>query len=522
MNIWTWLPGSDADEISSLHFIFDLPIGMVTALLVLFLVGLICFFLAWSSLKTLPRATALGLALLRTAVVLLATFLLLKPTMVGFRFDPARSFLLLLYDNSASMSIGNQGQKRGERLQQALATNRVAFKERLEKRYQLAHYAYGHQSQRIEDEQSLGFDRPESNHVAAIESALRDFRGIDVAGIILFSDGIDQPGGAPMLENCPVPVITVGIGDKETWQDLSLDQVNFSRSHGDERPVKLRAELAATGLSGRRAVVEVVQDETVVASQTLEIGSDFQELQVRLEFQPKGEGWLDYRAQVRLEALVAFGSDVISSDRVPENNQQHFLVDNRSHKWRVLYFNGRPNWENKYVQRALAEDKEIELTSVIRISKAQTSFVYRGKKSSLVNPLFEGFYNNGEDPPRYDESVFLRFGGRKEDAGKGFPEDSRELFEYDLVVIGDVEAEFFSSGQAEMIREYVRKRGGNLLMLGGPHSFSEGGYQGTVFEGMLPVLMEKQPKGSWRWIQDRVLRLTRQPKVCWPGPGPWM
>ena len=42
-----------------------------------------------------------------------------------------------------------------------------------------------------------------------------------------------------------------------------------------------------------------------------------------------------------------------------------------------------------------------------------------------------------------------------------------------------------------MIGEFVERRGGGLLMLGGARSFSEGGYAGTPVADALPVVVER-------------------------------
>ena len=75
----------------------------------------------------------------------------------------------------------------------------------------------------------------------------------------------------------------------------------------------------------------------------------------------------------------------------------------------------------------------MHLASLIRISKAETKFVYRGKRSNLNNPLFEGFTKDADEQPRYDESVFLRVGMREDELRAGYPSKAEELFEYDLV-----------------------------------------------------------------------------------------
>ena len=50
-----------------------------------------------------------------------------------------------------------------------------------------------------------------------------------------------------------------------------------------------------------------------------------------------------------------------------------------------------------------------------------------------------------------------------------------------------------------MIAEFVDRRGGGLLMLGGPRAFAEGGYAGTAVADVLPVVLDRnkvQPKGT--------------------------
>jgi hypothetical protein len=177
------------------------------------------------------------------------------------------------------------------------------------------------------------------------------------------------------------------------------------------------------------------------------------------------------------------------TDRIAENNARAFSIDNREKTYRILYVSGRPNWQNKFFRMALeGDDKQLHLTSLIAISNAERKFEFRGRKSTLSNPLFEGFENE-EDRPRYDEAVFIRMGAGKDELTSGFPADAKDLFAYDLVIFGDVERPFFTMTQLDITRDFVDRRGGTLLLLGGPRSFTEGGYAGTVIEKMMPLLL---------------------------------
>jgi hypothetical protein len=71
----------------------------------------------------------------------------------------------------------------------------------------------------------------------------------------------------------------------------------------------------------------------------------------------------------------------------------------------------------------------------------------------------------------------------------GFPKTRAELFHYRGIILGSVEASFFTHDQLAMLADFVNVRGGGLLMLGGRRSFSEGGYAGTPLADVMPIVV---------------------------------
>src|SRR5690606_27778251 len=136
----------------------------------------------------------------------------------------------------------------------------------------------------------------------------------------------------------------------------------------------------------------------------------------------------------------------------------------------------------KFLRRALEADDEIKLVSLIRIAKREPKFEWRGRSGEQGNPLFRGFKpDDPEQIQRYDQPVLQRLGiADKEELASGFPSVPEDLFTaYRGVILDDVEAEFFSQAQLELLERYVSVRGGSLLMLGGQESFAQGGYVNT-------------------------------------------
>jgi len=75
----------------------------------------------------------------------------------------------------------------------------------------------------------------------------------------------------------------------------------------------------------------------------------------------------------------------------------------------------------------------------------------------------------------------------RKDLADGFPTKPEELFKFSGLIIGDVEANYFTAAQQEMIREFANRRGGGVLFLGGRATLSDGGYPHSPLAELLPV-----------------------------------
>ena len=92
---------------------------------------------------------------------------------------------------------------------------------------------------------------------------------------------------------------------------------------------------------------------------------------------------------------------------------------------------------------------------------------------------------------RTGENKFYRQGiSGEQELVAGFPKTEEELFAYDGLVLGSVEASFFTTEQLRNIETFVARRGGGLLALGGRLSFDAGKYKGTLIEDLLPLALE--------------------------------
>jgi len=169
------------------------------------------------------------------------------------------------------------------------------------------------------------------------------------------------------------------------------------------------------------------------------------------------------------------------------------VVDRGHGPYRILYVSGRPNWEFKFLNRAVQEDDQLQLVGLIRVAKREPKFNFLGRAGETSNPLFRGFDNQAsEQVERYDQPVMVRLNTRDEfELRAGFPRTAEDLYAYHAVVVDDLEAGFFSPDQATLLQKFVSERGGGFLMLGGMETFQEGNYQRTPIGEMLPVYLGK-------------------------------
>ncbi len=536
-----WLAGDASADLVPRHLVFNTPLPSVVCLLLLAVAGAITAMWYVRRLRALPRGRRILLVTLRTAFVVLLLFLALDPAVIAQRVKPGEQFVALLFDDSLSMRItGQEGQTRGERMQQGYTAAKESFEDRIRRRHQLVRYRVGDGAQPLRDVSELLFDQKQSDLTGGIQQVVKDLQGMTVSGVVVFSDGVQSPAAttealAALPKN--VPVFTVGTGETAAWSDIELTGLQVKRTDFDKSPVVLSVSVRSTGLAGSEAVVEAAIGSRVIKSKTIVISEGVQANEVSLEFIPDRRDWIEYEARVRIVEKSAADGTVAPTDHIAENNARQFAIDNRLKQYRILYVSARPNWQNKFFSMALEGDEEqLKLTSLIAISNAERKFEFRGKKSSLANPLFEGFEED-KDRPRYDQTVFLRLGAAKDELASGYPALPEDLFRYDLVIFGDVERPFFTTEQMDLTRDFVDRRGGALLLMGGPRAFTEGGYAGTPIEKMLPVLLyqegtpnselhtrgefgaaptvEGRLAGSWIFEQDEAIDLS-----LWQGMPP--
>jgi uncharacterized membrane protein len=446
------------------------------------------------------RWTCLGL---KAAGIAALAFCLLEPLWLGQRARPGANLFAIVADNSQGLQIRDRGetQTRGEGLRALVDPSKPGWQSTIADSFDLRRYVFDSRLQATTDFRELDFEGRSTALGSALRTLGERFQGRPLAGILLLTDGnaTDLPAGTlPDVSGLP-PIHPVVIGRADAVRDIAVQQVNVTQTSFEDAPITVQADVTAVGFRGTPITARLV-DRTgrTVQEQTADARGDGQPLAFRFQFKPDQPGLSFYQVRVgpRGSAPPADGAATppATEEATLANNARVLAVDRGQGPYRVLYVSGRPNWDYKYLNRAVQEDPQVDLVALIRVAKREPKFEFRGRVGETSNPLFRGFGDQSPDEvQRYDQPVLVRLNTRDElELRAGFPRTPEDLYGYHAVIVDDLEAEFFGPDQAMLLQKFVSERGGGFLMLGGMESFQEGRYLRTPVGDMLPVYLDRE------------------------------
>lgn len=288
-------------------------------------------------------------------------------------------------------------------------------------------------------------DRQGSALGAALERALSDAAGRSVAGIVVFSDGRWTSGPEPMAvlrrwgtshDDSAVPVWSVPVGAARPIEDVSIMEVVAPQRVSEGDTAAIIASLQSFGFDGRKVAVTLVDAS--------DAGAVLDRREVVLQAGERQRVQLAYKAG---EASGAATRLQLRVDEQPEeqhkaNNVRDVLIEVDAQKLRVLYLEGTPRWDFRFLDHALRLDHGLE-----------TSIVTEAQLESM-------------DPAPEDFAAAARL-----------PQDAAGWQEYALVILGDVSPKLLPERYQEQLVRAVEEDGVGVIVQAGPrampHRFAE-------------------------------------------------
>ena len=398
------------------------------ALLVVLIVAAV-WLTYYKTTRPLSKAWKTFFITVRSAVLVLLLFCLLRPVVITTQISPQETYLGVLIDDSQSMSIADMP---GERSRESLVKEALfadGLLEELGESFQIRSFRFDSSTQRIADLNDLAQEGTASSIDQALAYVDDQLRSLPLGGLVVLSDGADNSAVDPTIRaqdfgNREIPLFTVGIGQEEIPQDIGIMDVSSAKTVLEGSVFNVQVALNHRGYEGQEVLLSIMDGDTQVASDVVTLGAEGVTRRFELELTPERPELIVYDLQVELQP----------GEIIPENNEYSFLVDNTAKApLDVLYIEGHPRNEYKFIRRAVQGDTSLRLATYLQTGP-------------------EKFYRQGIESPT--------------ELSNGFPSDKETLYQYEAIMLGDIEESFFTAEQLQLIEDFVAERGGGLLVGG--------------------------------------------------------
>jgi len=404
---------------------------------------------AWMAYRHVPIAPGrrAGLSALRFATLVWIVISLMRPTVTSTNGAPTDAVVAILVDGSRSMSLGDAGGARRIDRARAIVSNELL--PALSPRFRTDVLQFGERVTALDPANLAATDR--RTELAAALNAVRDkYRGRAVAGIVLLSDGGDNGSAdAAAAAAAGVPIYAVGVGPRAAARDREVVSVTAADSVLSDAVVDVAVSAVAHGYAAAPFELRLLENGRAIDLRKVTPAAEGAPISETFHVSPNRDVPTVYTVEI-----PSAGDEIVA-----ENNARSALVPAASRPRRVLLVQGAPGFEHSFLRRAWAGDRGLEIDSVVRKGRddsgAETYYVQAVQ--SRANALLGGFPNTRE-----------------------------ALFHYDVVVLANVEPDQLPSAQIALCREFVRERGGGLLVLGA-RGFQRQGLRDTPLEDVLPL-----------------------------------
>ena len=372
--------------------------------------------------------------------------------------------LAILLDNTQSMQLPvapdpqSEATTRYARAQQALADQASALEE-LGDDYDVRVFEFADELKPlvVEDASRAETAPGSSSFIGeALKQAVDDAAGDSVAGVVLISDG-QNTGGPSLAEAAQIaaqahaPVFAVPVDSGAPLGDVSIVGVDTSALVTVGDTVRVNVAIASTELDGEQVAIELKDGERLLDTEQILLDSTHpQRVELTFEAEKVGAGYLD----VHIPVLDAEPRELHA------NNTDTAFVRITDEKLRVLFLDGHPRWDFRFLKNAINRDS--------------------------------GLAGRGDKPPEVIvETQWKRWSAarRREE----LPQTVDELAEYHTIVLGDVSPELLDSPFRGLLIEAVREKGVGLIVAAGPNAMPH--RYDSEFQSLLPVRMQRGQAG---------------------------
>jgi len=420
----------------------------------------------------LTSARSIVIWLAQTALIALVLLMLWHPAISVARLRPQENVVAVLIDHSRSMGIADDGKPRLQNAEDLLNTQLLPD---LSKRFQVRMYEFGRDAVRVDQARGLAANDNATRIGDSLKHIAAEAGTMPLGAIVVMSDGGDNTGGIDrdtieQLRQLRIPVHTVGFGPDHFAKDIEIVDVAAPARALAQSKLSARVAIRQHGYAGATVKLMVRENDHPISEQAIVLKPDAEQSET-VVFNAGPAGAHSFQ----------IGVAPVAGEQNIQNNAVVRLVNVVPKKMRILYMEGEPRWEYKFIRRALEDDPSIEIVTILRTTQNK---IYR-----------QGTVDSHE-------------------LEAGFPTKAEELFKYDGLIIGSVEANYFSNEQQAIIRDFADKRGGGVLFLAGRFALSDGAYAKTPLAEMMPLRLTGEKSWSRDFATATLTDAGRESVIC--------
>ncbi len=388
--------------------------------------------------------------LLQTLLAAVLLTMLWHPALSVATLRPQQNIVAVVVDDSASMA---QPDEAGGATRRAAAESVLnsGLLNALKDKFQVRLYRLGDHLDRFDKLDQLNSSIPATHIGEGLKQVIADAASLPIGAVVLASDGADNSGGVDLetiseIRRQRIPIHTIGFGKEHAAHDVEITDVQVpARALPDSR-LSAIVSFHQNGYSGDKAKLTVKEGGKILAQQMVTLKKDGQEQSQTLLFNAGTAGVKSVETSI----------EPLAGEESTKNNLVTRLVNVDARKPRILYLEGEPRWEFKFLRRAVEDDRTIDLVTILRTTQNK---IYR---QGIASP---------------------------DELKDGFPTKVEELFAFDGIIIGSVDAPYLTPGQQTLLKDFVDRRGGGILFLGGKDALSDGGWKQSSDVELLPTIL---------------------------------
>jgi uncharacterized membrane protein len=409
--------------------------------------------LAWSiwrrrdAVATTMRGSRTVLVwLLQSSLVALILLLLWQPALSVATLKPQQNIVAVVVDDSRSMATKDNGVSRRDQVVRVLNDGLLKT---LKQKFQVRLYKLGDRLERFDHPEQLNASQPATHIASNLKEVVAESATLPIGAVVLLSDGADNSGGIDLetiseIRRQRIPIHTVGFGREQFSRDVEIEEVQMPTKALPSSRLEAQVSFKQHGYSGRKLRVDIKEGGKVLGSGEITAKADGSQQTEAIPFNAGAAGVKNVDVVIQ----------PFADEENQNNNKVTRVVAVTNVKPRILYMEGEPRWDYKFLRRAVEDDKNIEVDAILRTTQ---------------------------------NKIYVQTATPDENLKDGFPTKVEDLFKFQGIILGSVEAGYFTPVQQELIQQFVDRRGGGLLFLGGRASLADGGYTKAPFTDLLPV-----------------------------------